>query len=187
MSHEIVKGIKIENGKVMVKYCSNNVSPKDYNWGELPTLTKILEEKGQQAIDIEFLRMYEEGIMQPGIKNKYSRAIHRLRMIPDYADFNWRLGGLGESIQDKNRKERIEEFNNLLLQAFHTKDPKDKFIITKTDHRNDNIYAHIRKTSILWENNKTKATIFKYKVDAHNLRKCYTNSDNWNIIQIAGY
>ena len=65
MSYSIIKGIKIENGKVRIKGAPNNVCPRTYEWEDCPSLTKILIEQGKDALDME-------------LKNALPIAIHGL-------------------------------------------------------------------------------------------------------------
>jgi hypothetical protein len=104
MSYEIVKGIKIKEGDCQIKYSSNNVRPHYYEWEKWEYGNRILKEQGKEALIISILKAYEEGIFQPGIPNKYSRAILRLRNMDEYKQFDWGTGTIEETEQDKNRK-----------------------------------------------------------------------------------
>jgi hypothetical protein len=132
MSHEIIKGIKVENGKVTIKSCSNNVYPRIPRWQECPYLTRVLSEKGEKELEIELVRAYEEGNFQGhGTENKYSRAADRLCRMPEYAKFNWRCGGIGPEYEQitKNRETLKEEFNGMVVKALETKDQIQKCVV----------------------------------------------------------
>ncbi len=186
MSYEIIKSIKIKDNKVLIKYASNNVSPKTFNECESISLTKILQEKGQEALDIEILQAYESGVFQRG-NNKYCRALKVLRHFPEYKDFNWRNSTYEDNCPiQKNRKS--ETFIILLKKAMKTKLPKDNFIITKDNPKD--IYGNklylwkITKRFARWSLDKTKAKIFRYKDDTELTKHCFTNSENWETEKI---
>jgi len=77
MSYALVRGIKIqeEAGKVLLKAASNNVSPRNYDWFESNSLSRILKEEGRVAVEKKILRAYWDGQFQPGTENLYSRAV----------------------------------------------------------------------------------------------------------------
>lgn len=89
MSYEIVKSITFKKDGVYLRSCSNNVTPKYYysqkNW----YLSNILETQGRDAADIAILLAYEEGNFQPGVQNRYTRALDYLRSRAEYADYDW--------------------------------------------------------------------------------------------------
>ena len=66
MGYEIIKSIKIKDDKVLIKHDSNNVSPRIFHENESISLTKTLQEKGQEALDVEILKAYETGDFQRG-------------------------------------------------------------------------------------------------------------------------
>lgn len=181
MSYDLVRGIGIKGDKVFIKASSNNVYPHTYYTEELPRLTKMLQEQGQEAVDIEILKQYENGNFQPGTKNKYSRALDVLRHMPEYAEFDWRGS---RDIPDEKRKSA--EFNALLLKALHTQLPKEKYIITKTLYDGVEAYFWMRKNagSCKWYYDPKKAKIFNYKQDAENVKKWFTMSENWKVQKI---
>jgi hypothetical protein len=57
MSYEIVKSIKIKDNKVFINCCSNNVFPHTYYNNESSYYNKILQEKGEQELNIELLNL----------------------------------------------------------------------------------------------------------------------------------
>ena len=61
MSYEIIKSIKIKDNKVYINYASNNLRPLYFKEVEAESLTKILQEKNQESLDLEILQAYEEG------------------------------------------------------------------------------------------------------------------------------
>ncbi len=185
MSYDIIRGVRLENQKVFIKAASNNVYPHYFSEEECPSLSKILKERGQEALDLEMLKKYESGNFQPGTKNKYSRAVEVLRHMPEYQEFDWRSDNSkwgtpeNEAYQDKRKS---KEFDALLLKALTTQLPKEKYIITKMAD-NGKAYFKYRKGSGIcrWYYDKVKATIFRYKQDAEETKKWFTNSENWSV------
>ena len=173
MSYEIVKNIKIENNKVLIKGAANNAIPRDYVYWECHPLTKTLKEKGQKALEIEILRAYEEGNFQSGTQNKYTRALKILRHMPEYEKFNWQTA----------QHWHEQEFSDLLKRALNSKLPEQSYVITKRVNEQD-VYFHYRKgTSFAkWYSTIDKATKFNFKEDAKNIRKWFTNSENWFVV-----
>lgn len=176
MSYEIIKYIKIKDNKVLINYASNNVYPRTFEEAESFSLSKILKQQGQKALDIEILKAYEGGNFQRG-NNKYTRALHILRHLSEYKNFNWRLEGLKRGKISKNRESPA--FNALLKKALNSKLPKDKFIITK-QYNGRKIYLYkVTKNRVQWLHDKEKAKIFNYEGDADSLKSYFYNSENW--------
>jgi len=167
MSYEIVKHIKIENNKVFVKCGSNNVYPRTFaSYRESSPLSKILNEKGKKALDLEILKAYEEGDFQPGTQNKYTRALKILRHMPEYKKFNWRTA----------QHWHEQEFDNLLKKALVLKLPKQSYIITKKVGDKNTYFSHRRHSSFCkWSYEIKKATRFNYQKDAELTKKWFTN------------
>ena len=91
MSYEKVRSIKITEDKVFVNCACNNVRPLTYSTEEYPYFSKILQEKGREAVEIALLKTYEGGSFQQGT-NKFSKALKVLRYVfgEEYKKFNWR-------------------------------------------------------------------------------------------------
>lgn len=181
MSYEIIKSIKVRDNKVFIKGASNNVYPKDWDEWECVSLTKILQEKGQEELDLEILKAYEGGSFQKG-NNKYTRALKVLKHFPEYRDFDWRGDGLNDGPNHERRK--TPAFTDLLKRALRTYLPKDKFILTKEDYGRQVYLYKLTKYHAKWTDDKQKAKIFHYKVDAENLKTCFTNGKNWEVEKI---
>jgi hypothetical protein len=77
MSHEIVKGLKLKKDvkEVWIKASSNNISPKTYHWEELKGLSAQYKHHGEREVVFFLLRMYWEGMFQPGTYNKFYKAV----------------------------------------------------------------------------------------------------------------
>ncbi len=174
MSYEIIKKIKINNGKVLITYTSNNVYPRTFDECESESLSRILREKGREELDIEILRTYEGGSFQKG-NNKYTRALKVLRHFPEYNKFDWR----GNNEENRNKP----EFKELLKRALYTYLPKDRFIIAKV-YNGNKIYGQRRRNSMRWVNEKGKASVYCYQSDAEFMKKCYYNTENWIVEKI---
>lgn len=175
MSYNIIKTIKIVDGKVLIKACSNNVYPHTYYEEVCGHSTKILQEQGPEALDLDLLAAYESGEFQRG-KNKYTRALEILRHLPEYKEFDWR-----RPINDDNTdKRKSPEFKALLKKSLSLKLPKDKFIVTKIVAGYQVQYFHkLTKRYAHWTIDKSKAKIFRWQEDADNLKKYFTNSEEW--------
>jgi len=186
MSYEIVKSIKIKDNKVFITSDSNNVYPKYFHEWECNSLTKIFQEKGQNELDYEIMKTYESGCFQ-SYSGKYSRAVKVLIRMPEYKNFNWRLGGIGPEYNEicKNRKEN-PMFKELLLRALKTKLPKTKFILSKQYSNSDTkTYLYkITKKYIKWTYYKNKAKIFRFKDEVDSIKGYFTNSEYFQTEQI---
>jgi len=182
MSYEIIKKIRIKDKKVLITGASNNVYPRTFEECESYFLSKILQEQGQQALDIEILNAYEEGNFQRG-SNKWTRAWHILKHMPEYKDFNWRLEGLERGKISENRKNGAA-FNAILLKALQAKLPEEKFIVSK-QYNGKVIYLwKITKRFVKWTAEKAKAQIFNYREDADSLKGACHDSEDWGTEKI---
>ena len=182
MSYEKVKSIKIKDGKVFMKSCSNNVYPHDYSEWECSSLTEILAEQGREALDLEILREYESGSFQSSGNGKYNRALMVLRHMPEYADFDWRVNG--PEYEENQKRRKTEAFQDLLRKALKTRLPKDKYIIKK-DYFGGTVYLRgSTRRSARWTREKEASKIFHWIEDALGLKVCFTNADSWQIEQI---
>ena len=119
MSYAIVSNIQVINNRVYITSCDNNVRPRDHRQWECTELTNVLQKQGQEALELEFMKDYENGNMQPGTHNKYTKAVSILQKMPEYAKFNWR--GEDYNIILKAREEEKKELETLLLKALNTR------------------------------------------------------------------
>lgn len=178
MSYEIIRGIKVKDNKVFVKASSNNVYPKDFSEEEAPYLTNILQKEGKDVLDISIMEAYERGTFQGGA-NKYVRALQVLRHSPEYQRFDWR-----NNWEESKKTRGTQEYKDLLLKALNTRLPKDKFIVSK-DYFGTKVYLwKITKRACSWIHEIEKAKIFRYKIDADNMKGYFTNSENWKTEQL---
>lgn len=183
MSYAIIKKIQIRDNKVYVTCASNNVFPRTPREHESGFLNKILHEKGKEAVDISILDAYQSGNFQGG-SNKYTRALKVLRHMPEYKEFDWRQDNY--STYTSNMETRKEEFNSILLKALKTQPPKEKYIVSKKHHEED-VFMKYRKNSSVcqWTRERERATVFPYKADAESIKKCFTYSDNWQVLTLT--
>lgn len=173
MSYAIIHGIRIEDSQVILKYADNNVYPRRPHEWACPSLSLILQEEGQDALDLEILSEYESGNFQKG-KNKYTRALEILLHDPEYKKFCWRRNGTEKAREDR------EAFNAVKLRALKSRLPSDKFIVTKIVAGYQVQYFHkLTKRYAHWTIDKSKAKIFHWQEDADNLKKYFTNSEEW--------
>lgn len=178
MSYHIVKKIKILPDKVLITGHDNNVYPKtDEEW-ECTYLNQFLKDK--EKVEIEILRGYEEGNFGVGAQNKWTRALEILIHLPEYKKFDWRNNN------EETDKARISaEFDNLLKKVLKMKLPKNKFVITKNIN-NKKMYFYHRKGSnfCTWHQDIKDAKIFRWREDAENRIKWFSNSGEWQVEEI---
>ena len=180
MGYEIIRKINIRDNQVFITGACNNVRPHDYREWECPSLTKILQEKGMEDLNIAILQAYEEGNFQRG-KNKYTRALLILKHLPEYKIFDWR----NDNYNETKILRRSQDYTKLLTKALHSKLPTNKFIVTK-NHNGQKVYAKYSKRGwIRWYYTEEKVTIFHYKEDAEFLKKCFYNTESWKVEKIA--
>jgi len=174
MSYEIIRSIKIKDNKVFVKADSNNVYPRDFTEREASSLTAMLQ-KGREALDVYIMEAYEQGSFQKG-NNKYTRALKVLRYLPEYKRFDWR-----NNWKESQKTRGSEEYKELLKKALKTRLPKDKFTVAK-DYCGTKVYLlKLTTKQAKWTIEKSRAKIFRYEVEANNVKGCFTNSENWEI------
>jgi hypothetical protein len=183
MSYEIVKGIKIEDNKVYVNGDSNNVYPKTFKYQEYPYYTKILNEKGEQELNISILKSFEEGNFQSSLNLKWTRALKVLYYLlaEEYKPFSWRLNG--EDYEKAKILRESQAFKDLLLKALNTKIPKQKFIIL---NKKNNAYVRKETTRhIFYCSEKEQAKKYDFKQQAESIIKyCNALKENSEVIEI---
>ena len=91
MSYSLIRKIQVKDNQVYITAACNNIRPRHYSESVCSYATKILQEQGAEAFDLDMLKAYESGEFQRG-KNKYSRALEILRHDPEYKAFDWRHG-----------------------------------------------------------------------------------------------
>ena len=190
MSYDIVRSIKVDDEKksVTITAAANNVTPRYYTAHEASYFAEIWKEKGKEAVEIELVKAFESGNFQGGA-SKYQKAATRLRRMKAYQEFNWRCGGLGDEYTkvSDNRRERVDEFDALVLKALKTKEPKTKFVIKadKPFYGEMYFYARANARTCRWWNEIKKAKVFTTHEEAEGERKCWRNSEDWEVLQIA--
>ena len=180
MSYSLIRKIQVKDNQVYITAACNNIRPRHYSESVCSYASKILQEQGAEAFDLDMLKAYESGEFQRG-KNKYSRALEILRHDPEYKAFDWR-----RSMDDDNTdKRKSPEFIALLKKAMVAKLPRDKFIVKK-DYFGAVVYLEkVTRRSAMWTREKIKAKIYRWKEDADFMKKCFTNSEAWETEQIA--
>lgn len=183
MSHEIVKKIEInkDEKKVYITGCSNNVRPRTPRRWECTYYKELAQAEKWDEIELDILDAYISGNFQ-GTKNKYTRALQVLTKMPEYKKFDWRTNW-DES--RKNQETKKEEYQALLKLALRTRLPKEKYIIVKQlvsgvvyfRHRKNSYYCH-------WYREEARATKFNYREDAENTIKHFTDSKEWQVIEL---
>jgi len=183
MSYEIVKSIKIRDGKVWLKSSESNIYPKIFTEKEISYLTSIFQEKGQEALDIEILKEYESGNFQNGGGvNKYIKALIILLHLPEYRKFNWRINF---SEAEKNKQEKQDEFIELLKKALKSEFPKDKFVLCKL-YEGTKVYCKkITSRAIYWTYDKIEAKIWNYREDVEDIKNRCVLGKSFQIENLA--
>jgi hypothetical protein len=175
MSYDIVRSIKIKDEKVFVKAAPNNVYPRTYEEWECASLTKILQEEGQEKFDITILREFESGNFQ-GNAGKYARPLAVFRHLLEYRDFDWRAPDYDRV--SANRK--TAAFDELLKKALYMKLPRTRYIVKK-DYFGKTVYLKSARRSARWIEDRARAKPFHFAADAEGLKKCYTNGECWMV------
>lgn len=161
MSYEIIKRIRIENGNVFVTSCSNNVYPKTPYEFESTYLSKLLKE-GQEKLDLEILKFYENGSWQGSYNNKWKRAVDKLKSTKEYSKFSWRNASYEKGCPITTLR-NTKEFDNFLLSGLKMK--TEKYIVTNGFH-------YIRKVTtkkIYFTTKKDDAKIFNLMNDVNKI------------------
>jgi hypothetical protein len=186
MSYDIVKSIKVRDGKVYLKSASNNVYPHTYDEWECSSLTKILNEEGEEGLDVAILGDYEKGNFQ-GSGTKYVRLLAILRHLPEYAAFDWRQNGPGYDKAQELRKSPA--YNALLRKVLSMRMPKDKYIVKKDyygDYQAKTVYLKSFGGRLArWTGDKAGAKVFRFIEDAEWIKKCFSNTDSWQVEKVA--
>lgn len=185
MSYEIIKGIRIEDGKLMIKSDSNNVSPRYFSWSECPSLTKLLKEQGKDALELEIFKQYVDGNFQAhGNKDKYTRALQVLRHMPEYKKYDWHTNW-----EEYKKNKDDKGFNDLLKKALKTMLPKDIFIVKKEDENSfPRKMVYLEKTtkrSASWTYSKNKAKIYRYKEEAERLKTYFIGGEEFIVEKVV--
>ncbi len=165
MSYEIIKGIKIKDNKVFINCACNNVIPHSYTKREVSYFTKILNEQGKEAVEIELLKAYEKGNFQKGTENKYTRALEILKFLykEEYALFDWRIDNTPYGSEEYKSHKLLREsnaFKDLLLKALNTKMPTEKYIIFNPSN---NSYVKKETTRHIFYGALNDAKIYNFK------------------------
>ena len=172
MSYEIVKRLRIENGEVFITSDSNNVFPKYFVERKNTYLTDLLQQQGEEGLNIYILKAYEEGIMQEGNPNKWSKAIARLQRTPEYQKYNWRKSNYNDpecTINKLRHAEDQTEFNKFLLSALELKEPAEKYIVKNTTPNKESYVRKVTTRFVKYSREKTEAKVFKFKDEAQKL------------------
>ena len=168
MSYDLIRGIKVKEDGVYLLAAANNLYPRRFNWWMCEGFTKILNTKGQKALDIEMLKQYDNGNFQPGTPNKYSRAVKRLHLMPEYKDFDWRYSD-NEQYEKNNANRETPAFDELLYRAFTDKGDRRKWIIVKK-HWGSNYYVRrLGSRHIFYTNDVNKAKRFDLQGEAQGI------------------
>lgn len=179
MSYDIVKSIAIKNNEVFITSASNNVTPRHYTRHKANNLTRLLNEKGKRALEIELLKAYESGSFQQGTENKYSRAAAVLRGMDEYKAFDWRQNGEGYAKARELRETKA--FGDLIAKALEQK-PKPCIVVW---NRWDRVYylCKVNKRGNKFSPYQSSAKIFHSEAVAKDAISNSTARDQFAIIK----
>ena len=181
MSYEIVKNIRIEDNKVFITSDSNNVFPKYYKERENQVCTEILQSGGIDALNLDLLKAYESGVFQPGIENKWSRAIKRLRATDEYQKYNWRNSEYKEDCPIQAAR-KTKDFEVLLINSLNLKPSKEKYIVKKEMYGTDYFVYRVTTRHIKYRQGRDNAKVFTIKSEAESIVNMYPE---YQLIQIS--
>lgn len=165
MSYEIVKRIRIENNEVFLSCDSNNVFPKDFTERKNNYFTKLLQEEGMEALNLSLLKEYENGNLQEGNQNKWSKAVERLRHTEEYKKYNWRYSKYSKDCPIQQARQ-TKEFEQFLLSGLNITPSKDKFIVLNTKYPEAVYVRKVTKLFVKYTNVFSEAKVFKYYEEA---------------------
>ena len=186
MSYEKVRSISLKDNKVFVTSASNNVRPLTYDRNFYPSLSKIYAEKGKDYVEVEILRIFEEGSFQGGT-NKFTKALKVLRYVftEEYKRFDWNNHNAPLGSKERNKEDELrksQEFRDLFRKALDYKHTKTKFVITK-DNYGQKVYGKKNPTCISWGLSPEKATKFDFFGEAkENIYLAY--KDVWQVEEL---
>lgn len=172
MSYEIVKKIRIDGNKVFITSDSNNVFPKYYKERENQFCTEILQNKGMEALNLDLLKAYESGEFQPGIENKWSRAITRLKNTEEYKKYNWRISDYSDNCPIQAAR-KTKEFDELLLNSLTLKPPTEKYILKKDAYGTEYFIYKVTSRHIKFRQGRENAKVFQFKQQAERIAEMF--------------
>jgi len=175
MSYELVKHIKIENGKVFINSHSNNDTSPFHYW-ECSPLSDILKNEGENALNVAILKDYLDGTFQTSSLNKWNKALLILNYVLNEEMkpyiYNWNLKHA--EIEKIRLLRESKEFNDLLLRALNTKLPKERYLIKKKYLENKDLYA-LKQTSrhLSYTDDISQAKEYLFKQQAEQTLKSF--------------
>ena len=184
MSYDIVKSIGAKGDKFFISCASNNVFPRTYEREEWEAMSRMLQEKGREAVDLYIFKIFESGSFQGG-NNKYTRALKVLYNVfgEEYSGFNWRNISSSSKEYDKRKS---EEFDNLLLKALRYKLPKTKFIVVKPVYKD--VEHYLKKITTkrgFWTGEPTQAKKFDFKQEAEQVKGMFRDNNFWTVQEVT--
>jgi hypothetical protein len=186
MSYDIIKSITIKNNEVVAVCASSNVYPRTYARVVSPSLTKILREQGEDAVNVVILAEYENGNFHAGTKNKYYHAMKRLRSMPEYKLYDWRASDNDEYKLNSQRR-NSQEFKDLVASVLKMKDLKGTVGMFKIKIDRRGFSGYVKKV-LKWVIKTTvdinDAKIFKYKEDAEKVMKSVDDDAGYSLITL---
>jgi len=186
MSSNIVRSIKIRDNKVFITSACNNVIPHDYKEWNSPFLSKILQDKGKDALELSIFKKYEDGSFQGRSIKKYTNALEKLvydeRFCDEYKKkYDWmnNFPYKSERYNEIKKNRGSSEFDKFLMKVLKSSSPKDRFIIYNPIYK---LYFYYKRGSSLghWVP-KGKATRFKYRKEAMAIKKNFGDHNIWSI------
>lgn len=174
MSYEIVKKIRIADSKVFITSDSNNVFPKYYREWECTSLSEVLQQQGEEELNFQLLKEYENGLFQEGNPNKWSRAISRLTETEEYKKCNWRISNYNDDNCPIRSFRNSEYYKKLLLSSLLLKDNSiGKFRIMKNTDGYNMYILRVTKRLVKYTSKIEESKIFKKQSEIEQLTKMF--------------
>lgn len=175
MSYEIVKAIKIKDGKVFLNSTANNDTEPFKVW-ECSSLSEILQSEGMQKLEVTIMKEYEGGMFK-SYSGKYFEALKRLRGMDDYKKFDWRLSNYKDNCPIKAARES-EAFFEILSKALNSKNPTQKYILVSESYGSKYYFKKSTSRRYIWTPYEREAKKFVHKNDID----CIVNNTDRKVI-----
>jgi len=185
MSYEIVKSIKIQDGKVFLHSTANNVQPYDWRTWECTYFSNILQNEGQEALDKTILIEYWNGNMQRS-NNNYQKAVDTFdNSVYNYtytSIYSDELSKLDKELAITESEKRINEVKEKLYQHYinFINRKKEKWYVKYQSY-----YLHkVTSTRFKFSPHKREAKIFDSRLLAERAVNCATNKELYTFHQV---
>jgi hypothetical protein len=93
--------------------------------------------------------------------------------LPEYQNYDWRKSTYENDCPIRAARQ-TKEFEQLLLKSLSLNPPKTKLIILNTAYPYPVYVLRVTKRFVKYTKERAEAKIFKYKEEAENLTKCFS-------------